>query len=121
MILKDALGGPGKMADFQSKLLTQRELAALVPSRFGGKTSAQTIRRWQIKGLRGVFLGHTVVGAIRCSTEADLQAFFERLTQLDHAARFAEVDQPVESPSKAEKQAGRRRLAADAEAKRLGL
>ena len=109
------------MADCQLKLLTQNELAALVPSRFGGKTSAQTIRRWQIKGLRGVFLGHTVVGAIRCSTEADLQAFFERLTQLDHAARFADVDQPVESPAKAEKQAGRRRLAADAEAKRLGL
>jgi hypothetical protein len=109
------------MDDQRSKLLTQSQIAKIVPSRLGGQTSPQTIRRWMLRGLRGVFLAHKVVGSVRCSTEADLQAFFERLTQLDHAARFADVDQSVESPTKAEKQAGRRRLAADAEAVKLGI
>lgn len=70
-------------------LLTQDQLAALVPSKFRGKTiSPQTIRRWQLQGLHGIFLNYTRVGSIPCSTENDLKAFFDELTKRDQAARL---------------------------------
>jgi len=103
-------------------LLTQDQLAAIVPSRFRDKAiSAQTIRRWQLKGLHGIFLNYTRVGSIPCSTENDLKAFFDELTRRDQASRFLHVEEPASSPTKASKQAIQRSQGFEKEAKELGL
>ncbi len=103
-------------------LLTQDQLAAIVPSRFRDKAiSAQTIRRWQLKGLHGIFLNYTRVGSIPCSTEEDLKVFFDELTRRDQASRFVHVEESAKSPTKATKQAIRRLQSYEKEAKELGL
>ena len=103
-------------------LLTQDQLAAIVPSRFRDKAiSAQTIRRWQLKGLHGIFLNYTRVGSIPCSTEEDLKVFFDELTRRDQASRFVHVEESAKSPTKATKQAIRRLQSYEEEAKELGL
>ncbi len=66
------------------RLLTPDELAKLVPSRRKGRyASAQTIRRWMLKGLKGKFLKYTRVGSIPCTSEAALMEFFTELTKID--------------------------------------
>lgn len=103
-------------------LLTQKQLASIVPSRFRDKAiSAQTIRRWQLKGLRGTFLNYKRVGSIPCSTEADLMAFFDELTKLDQSSRFLHVEKPARSPTKSAKKASQRSQQYAIEAEELGL
>jgi hypothetical protein len=112
----------GHLTASTGPLLTQDQLAAIVPSRFRDKAiSAQTIRRWQLKGLHGIFLNYTRVGSIPCSTENDLKAFFDELTRRDQASRFLHVEEPASSPTKASKQAIQRSQVFEKEAKELGL
>ena len=75
------------------QLLTPDDLAKLVPSRRKGRhTSAQTIRRWMLKGLKGKFLKYTRVGSIPCTSAESLQEFFAQLTEVDEKNRFHHVD-----------------------------
>ncbi|MFM7316635.1 MAG: DUF1580 domain-containing protein [bacterium] len=85
-----------------------------------GHVSAQTVRRWQLRGLRGIYLESAMVGGARCSTMAHLEAFFLELTNLDNHRRFYVTDNPQTPPLTGLKKT-RRHEAAELEARNLGI
>lgn len=101
--------------------LKPNQIAGMVPSRMrDGHVSAQTVRRWQLKGIRGIYLESEMVGGTRCSTKAHLEAFVKELTELDNDKRFYESDK-AQTPQLTQAVKCRRKEAAEKEADRLGL
>ena len=109
------------MTSNDSLWLKPNQIAGLLPSRMrNGNVSAQTVRRWQLKGLRGVFLESAMVGGARCSTKAHLEAFVRELTEIDSCRRFYDSVKPQTPPLNQAKK-NQRQVAAENEADRLGL
>jgi len=109
------------MTSNDSLWLKPNQIAGLLPSRMrNGNVSAQTVRRWQLKGLRGVYLGSEMVGGARCSTKAHLEAFVRELTEIDSGRRFYDSVKP-QTPLLNQAKKSQRQVAAEKEADRLGL
>ncbi len=81
------------------------------PRRENSRLHVRTVFRWAMQGVRGVRLQTTLVGGQRCTTLADLNAF------------FAAVDAARQSPSGRPPVARltRPRSSVDADLDRLGL
>lgn len=105
----------------EKKWLTPHQITELVPSRMRGRNiSEQSIRRWQLKGIRGIYLKSALVGGVRCSTPEDVENFINELTERDYNHRFHPCDYPQLPYSPASKI--RRKLdQANKEAEDLGL
>lgn len=109
------------MTSNDSLWLKPDQIAGLLPSRMrNGHVSAQTVRRWQLKGLRGVYLESEMVGGARCSTKAHLEAFVRELTEIDSGRRFYDSVKP-QTPLLNQAKKSQRQVAAEKEADRLGL
>ncbi|TAJ16610.1 MAG: DUF1580 domain-containing protein [Planctomycetota bacterium] len=62
------------------RLLSLTEAARRLPCRRAGRpTHPSTLRRWAVRGLRGVQLETLAVGGSLCTSLEALQRFFERL------------------------------------------
>lgn len=78
-----------------SEWLTPPQISKMVPSRMGGRNvSPQTVRRWQLKGLQGIYLQSMLVGGVRCSTKEQIEQFIRDLTERDFQSRFHHSDEP---------------------------
>ena len=73
------------MIDIRSeKLIPLRDVPSLPwipPRRKGSRLAVETVHRWATNGIRGVKLETVCAGDTRCTTEAGLLRFFERLNQ----------------------------------------
>lgn len=105
----------------QSEWLTPNQISDMIPSRMQGRNiSAQTVRRWQLSGLRGIYLQSVMVGGVRCSTQEQVEKFISDLTERDYYSRFNDLGeqsllehQPLVKSKKM--------AAAERDAKELGL
>ena len=114
------LSGVNNMPN-ESKWLTPNQITEIVPSRMRHRNiSENSIRRWQLKGIQGIFLRSALVGGVRCSTLEDVENFVNALTERDYDRRFHPCDKPQLTRPPASKI--RRKLdRANKEAEDLGL
>ncbi len=86
-------------------------LKIIPPRRANSRLHVRTVFRWALSGVRGVRLRTTLVGGQRCTTLADLHAFF---AAVDAARQSAPVRPPVARPAPT-------RSAVESDLDRLGL
>ncbi|MFM7738542.1 MAG: DUF1580 domain-containing protein [Planctomycetota bacterium] len=107
------------MLSDNKKWLTPNQITEIIPSRMRGRNiSQQSVRRWQLKGIQGVYLKSALVGGVRCSTEEDVESFVKELTERDYNRRFYTCNNtpPLTGLNKT-----RRHEAAESEARNLGI
>lgn len=68
------------MLEMATTALTFAEAAKLLPKRNGQHVSIQTIRRWALRGVRGVRLSAFVQGGVYFTTPAALEKFQQECT-----------------------------------------
>lgn len=65
----------------QDKPLTTSEAVRLIQEISGKRVHPSSIWRWQTRGIRGVVLGATCIGATLHTTRRELEKFFGELNQ----------------------------------------
>jgi hypothetical protein len=98
-------------ADAKIPLTRVPGLKGLPPRRRDSRLHVRTVFRWATSGVRGVRLRTTLVGGQRCTTLADLNAFFAAVAG---ARQSAPGRPPVARPTPP-------RSGVDADLDRLGL
>lgn len=67
--------------------LTINEVAASLPSPRRSSIHPATVRRWMLKGVKGIKLKYTLVGRSYCTTREDLDLFLQLLTALNETRK----------------------------------
>ncbi len=99
----------------QEQLLSLSQAAKLVwlPIRRGGRRPCvATLWRWCLQGSRGIRLESVVAGGVRCTTEAALRRFFERLTAASEPHNAVPEPQRLSRERQKQIEAAEKRLAA---------
>ena len=93
--------------------LSQAAKLAWLPIRRGGRRPCvATLWRWCLQGSHGIRLESIVAGGVRCTTEAALRRFFDRLTEAAEPQIVAPEPKRFSRERQKQIEAAERRLAA---------
>jgi hypothetical protein len=93
------------MSAIFTDLIELSEAAKLLPKRHGKKIHVKTIKRWIVKGCRGIRLGGQKIGDVWFTSAAWLRQFHDECTR--RASRESECDRPPAVVSEAARRAER--------------